>query len=234
MTVLYLVWELATGLNISDKFCSSILAFYRPGSLHRYTGLCTQEELDTVPLGVNFDLTTSPSISPKIVIISRSCLIVADCLAVGATWFALGLRFPTRRGDGFKGSITSVLLIDGTAFFLILAVLNSLHLTLTLISIAVEALQPISVVTIFTNPLSAILVSRFLLHLQSASLRAVGSLPPSQVSSLHLDHSLVFERVIGSLGASIAAEDYFMEDDLDNGDNGERADEPDLSQSSSE
>ncbi|TBU39369.1 hypothetical protein BD309DRAFT_1012023 [Dichomitus squalens] len=96
--------------------------------------------------------------------------------------------------------------------------------SLTLLSIDRDGLQPVSVVTAFTTPLSAILVSRFLLHLQSASLRAVGSIPSSQFSSLHLDRSLVFERVIGSLGASITAEDYLKEDYSD-GDNVERADE---------
>ncbi|TBU23311.1 hypothetical protein BD311DRAFT_768781 [Dichomitus squalens] len=109
-------------------------------------------------------------------------------------------------------------------YFLILAVLNSQHLAFTLLSIDVDAFTSISVVTVFTFPLSAILVSRFLLRLQSASLRAVGSIPSSQISSLHLDRSLVFERVVGSLGASIAAEDYLTEDH-DDGDNGERADD---------
>ncbi|TBU36149.1 hypothetical protein BD309DRAFT_995694 [Dichomitus squalens] len=111
-----------------------------------------------------------------------------------------------------------------TIYFLILTVLNSLHLALTLLSINVDALQPVSVVTVFTTPLSAVLISRFLLHLQTASLRAVGSIPSSQISSLHLDRSLVFERVVGSLGASIAAED-FLKEDYD-GDDGERADGP--------
>ncbi|TBU21405.1 hypothetical protein BD311DRAFT_734448 [Dichomitus squalens] len=75
------------------------------------------------------------------------------------------------------------------------------------------------------NMLSAILVSRFLLHLQSASLRAVSSIPSSQISSLHLHRSLVFERIVGSLGASITVEDYLI-DDYDDGDDGERAEEP--------
>ncbi|TBU21648.1 hypothetical protein BD311DRAFT_677895, partial [Dichomitus squalens] len=108
-----------------------------------------------------------------------------------------------------------------------LAVLNSLRLAFTMLSPTVDGSQPSypSVVSHFTIPLSAILVSRFLLHLQSASLRAVGSIPSSQISSLHLDRSLVFERVVGSLGASISAEDYLKEDYGD-GDDEERADEP--------
>ena len=59
--------------------------------------------------------------------------------------------------------------------------------------------------------LSTILIARFLLHLQSASLRAVGSVPSSQVSSMHLNESMI-ERVVGSLGASIAVDDHLEQD----------------------
>ncbi|TBU22649.1 hypothetical protein BD311DRAFT_675584, partial [Dichomitus squalens] len=213
-------------------------------ALKRSLTLCAVTTvLSLVPLGINFTrfglgLTgenvlpfgcteiddVSIGLAQKFTIISRLCLIAADCLAIGATWFTLGLHYPTRRGGVLKGSISSVLLMDGTIYFLILAVLNSLHLALTLLSINVDALQPVSVVTVFTTPLSAVLISRFLLHLQTASLRAVGSIPSSQISSLHLDRSLVFEWVVGSLGASIAAEDYLKEDY--DGDDGERADGP--------
>ncbi|TBU21404.1 hypothetical protein BD311DRAFT_678455, partial [Dichomitus squalens] len=80
--------------------------------------------------------------------------------------------------------------------------------------------------------LSAILISRFLLHLQSASLRTVGS--SSQVSSLYFERSLIFERVVGSLGASIAADDYLREDDYGEAGNAERADESALTRSTTE
>ncbi|TBU60084.1 hypothetical protein BD310DRAFT_876186 [Dichomitus squalens] len=123
--------------------------------------------------------------------------------------------------------------MDGTVYFLILAVLNSLHLAFTLLSVNTDALQPVSVMTVFTPPISAILVSRFLLHLQSASLRAIGSVPSSQISSLHVDRSLVLERVVGSIGASIATKDYLIEDDGDGHDVG-RADEHEPAQTSRE
>ena len=59
--------------------------------------------------------------------------------------------------------------------------------------------------------LSTILIARFLLHLQSASLRAVGSVPSLQVSSMCFNGSMI-ERVVGSLGASIAVDDYLEQD----------------------
>ncbi|TBU52338.1 hypothetical protein BD310DRAFT_832390, partial [Dichomitus squalens] len=264
MSILFLVWALATFLTISDEVCapSSLgsnettyiltspevqpftFTAIRVYALRRSLTLCAiTAVLSLVPFGINIakfgfgfnggnfflfgcaEIDSVPlGLSQKFVIVARSCSIAADCLAIGVTWFTLGLPYTTRRGGVLNGSLASVLLVDGTIYFLILAVLNALHLAFTLLSIAVDA-QSLSVVTVFTVPLSAILVSRFLLHLQSASLRAMGSLPSSQMSSLHPDRSLVFERVVGSLGASIAAEDY-LEEDYDYGDDGERAEEP--------
>ncbi|TBU60060.1 hypothetical protein BD310DRAFT_923811 [Dichomitus squalens] len=274
MTMLYLVSDLATFFNLSDKVCpppllgsnestyiltspevstsypliSSSKSRYfdfpaftaiRVYALRRSLTLCAiTAGLSLAPLGTNFAIfrlgLTGKNIFPLgctgfdnvsttslVTIISRSCVIAADCLAIGFTWFMLGLQYPAYRGGVLKGSIARVLLMDGA----ILAVLNSLHLAFTLLSINTDALEPTSVMTTFTFPLSAILVSRFLLHLQSASLRAVGSIPSSQISSLHFDRSLVFERVVGSLGASIAPADYLNEDHGD-GDDGESADEP--------
>ncbi|TBU21348.1 hypothetical protein BD311DRAFT_244193 [Dichomitus squalens] len=136
-----------------------------------------------------------------------------------------GKKWSTTSDDHKRRALNANIVYIGTIYFLILAVLSSLHLAFTLLSISVDALKSVSVVTAFTTPLSAILVSHFLLHLQSASLRAVGSIPSSQISSLHLDRSLVFERVVGSLGASISVEDH-LEDDCGDDENEERADEP--------
>ena len=51
--------------------------------------------------------------------------------------------------------------------------------------------------------ISAILVSRFLLHLQATYLRALGA-RSEQTSTASCVDSIVFERVIGSLAAPIA------------------------------
>ncbi|TBU51717.1 hypothetical protein BD310DRAFT_1003631 [Dichomitus squalens] len=248
MTMLCLVWDLATGLSISDKSCDLsvrgdaavdyllfiVLAAFtaiRVYALRRSLTLCAiTAVLSLVPLGINmayfgFGMTgenifpfgcTEMDDEPTSL---SHILIAADGLAIGATWFTLGL--PNSVGQGVKAD--SIIYV-GTIYFLTLAVLNSLHLAFTLLSVDIDAVQPVSVVANFTTPLSAILVSRLLLHLQSASLRAVGSIPSSHISSLHLNRSLVFERVVGSLGASIVAEDYLKED-YGGGDDGERADE---------
>ncbi|TBU21297.1 hypothetical protein BD311DRAFT_615754, partial [Dichomitus squalens] len=77
----------------------------------------------------------------------------------------------------------------------------------------IDELQVTSVITNFTIPFSAILISRFLLHLQSASIGDTGSILSSRDSLTNLDGgSVIFERVVGSLGASIAPSDYLVQD----------------------
>ncbi|TBU34123.1 hypothetical protein BD311DRAFT_683366 [Dichomitus squalens] len=183
--------------------------------------------LATVPVGVNFAnfsfgltgenlplfgcaeaIGTPVDVTKMLTIVARSCLIAADCIAVAATWFTLSRRHRNlRQGNSLRGSISSVLLVDGTIYFLTLAILNALHLTFTMLSLGVAALESTSYITAFTTPLSAVLVSRFLLHLQSANLRAVG-MASSQALTASRDSTIVFDRVVGSLGASVVLDDY--------------------------
>ncbi|TBU38675.1 hypothetical protein BD309DRAFT_1022685 [Dichomitus squalens] len=149
---------------------------------------------------------------------------MADCIAIWATWYTLSRR----HANIPKSSISRLLLVDGTVYFLILLVLNSLHLAFTILSLDVDFLLSSSNATNFTYPLSAVLISRFLLHLQSVNLRALDfgssrALTPSHSSSI------VFDRVAGSLGASLAPSDYFgpedgsVEDGVDGGQDVESA-----------
>ncbi|TBU21641.1 hypothetical protein BD311DRAFT_677894, partial [Dichomitus squalens] len=144
-------------------------------------------------------------------IVSRSCLIAADCLAASVTWFALARPRSIHTLGVRQGSLAGVLLIDGDVFR-ILAILNSLHLALTIVSFDIIALQATSEIANFTIPLTAVLVSRFLLHLQSASMRAMDATSSSRMQSTNVNHSLVFEHAIGSLGASISVDDYLVQE----------------------
>ncbi|RPD59933.1 hypothetical protein L227DRAFT_575932 [Lentinus tigrinus ALCF2SS1-6] len=139
------------------------------------------------------------------VIISRTCLIVADFIVLGVTWYGtyrtLRLVRVAAVGEQSKHTYSGVLFRDGTIYFVILAILNFLHLLFTLLSIAVYALQPTSFVTTFTEPLTSILVSWFLLDLQEVGIYRADP----QLSSLSVGQgSLHFNsRVIGSLGESL-------------------------------
>ncbi|TBU23706.1 hypothetical protein BD311DRAFT_767969 [Dichomitus squalens] len=125
-------------------------------------------------------------------------------------------------------------------YFLTLLALNSLHLILTELSqLNGPSLQEASFISLFAEPLvapppyelprthlvtphvrlTAILVSRFLLHLQSAKHRTVAELAASftmDSTSLPDATSIRFGRVLGSLDQSLSPEDYFGEgEDLD-------------------
>ncbi|RDX49147.1 hypothetical protein OH76DRAFT_1483363 [Lentinus brumalis] len=102
-----------------------------------------------------------------VVIISRVPLIAADCLLVYITWTKLnnwsGLKDITKAR---RPSLSDILFRGGTIYFVVLFVLNVLHLILS--ATAVAGNEDGSYVTQFTAPLTAILTSHFLLELQEA------------------------------------------------------------------
>ncbi|TFK86463.1 hypothetical protein K466DRAFT_600298 [Polyporus arcularius HHB13444] len=153
----------------------------------------------------------------KVTIASRTSLISADALLVLTTWWTLS-RGSVLVQHRSKGSFVYVLLRDGTIYFIALLALNALHLTLTLLS-HIQALQSVSVVTLFTEPVTGILVSRFLLNLQSVNQTALDIDSSIQIesSSGKTSESLVFERVVGSLGSRTLAEEDEVCGDEDTG-----------------
>ncbi|KAI0692814.1 hypothetical protein C8T65DRAFT_744991 [Cerioporus squamosus] len=135
--------------------------------------------------------------------VSRGGLIIADFLLIVVTWRTLGRGsvrpcFPRRAA----GSLTDIMLWNGMIYFVLLTLLNVLHLAFTVAEVASDAFT--SYISIFTDPLTALLVSRFLLDLQEAT---------QQDMKLDTDHplhfspdwngSLSFARVMGSIGAII-------------------------------
>ncbi|KAM5536607.1 hypothetical protein V8D89_009702 [Ganoderma adspersum] len=153
-------------------------------------------------------------------VVSRTSLILANCLAISVTWYAMrhGRAFSRYIGVGLtkRKSLAGVLFWDGFIYFLVLAIIDALHMTLTLLSISKLIVQDyLSYLTLFTVPLSSILMSRFMLHLQAAHCRATG-LDSSQYSTAKRS-SLIFERTIGSMGSCLPPESFFTttDDELD-------------------
>ncbi|KAM5541391.1 hypothetical protein V8D89_004945 [Ganoderma adspersum] len=188
---------------------------------------------DSTPEDVGRRLATQTFLT----IISRASIIAADSLLILVTWISL-FRKHTKLSLTFgAATLAEVLLRDGTIYFVsvilplvppsplpliprkrsVLMVLNVLHLTFSLVSVAIPALQNASYMTAFTDPITSILVQRFMLHLQAANHRALDLDLSQKASSVQRSSSLVFDRVIGSLGASIPPEDFFgsSEDDMD-------------------
>ncbi|KAH9847861.1 hypothetical protein C2E23DRAFT_942275, partial [Lenzites betulinus] len=157
------------------------------------------------------------------VILSRGCLIIADMLAVVVTWASW------RKTRGVSSAVlrtsvptlSNVLIYNGQSSSHLVVVCNVLHLTLTLISIATPY-EETSVVTSLTDPLTTILVCRFLLDLQRANQAMLGrsSMGPQLMSgdsegpSGPRQHTLRFaSSVMGSISQSLTMVDEEL--DLD-------------------
>ncbi|TFK85092.1 hypothetical protein K466DRAFT_601461 [Polyporus arcularius HHB13444] len=150
-------------------------------------------------------LTLKCMLQADIVIISRASLIVSDVLLVGLTWRALPqhtVSFASLCKTGV--SLTTVLLRDGTFYFGILCILNILHLIFSLTSMF-GFITGASNISTFTEVVTAVLVSRFLLNLQEANkvvCRGVSS-EMDQLSTIAEGRTISFARFIGSIGESI-------------------------------
>ncbi|KAI0708806.1 hypothetical protein C8T65DRAFT_740025 [Cerioporus squamosus] len=154
--------------------------------------------LSVAPAGVNL---VPSAEQPSVTIISRVPLIVADILLIYITWANLSSGgVPRGIGQSKRRSLPDILLCDGTVYFIVLLVLNGLHLTLEVLSVALTA-DNTSYVPIFTGPITAILVSRFLLQLQEASQTVVrvDSDDPLHISMNTYDGTPSFIRSLGAV-----------------------------------
>ncbi|KAH9927908.1 uncharacterized protein BXZ73DRAFT_48710 [Epithele typhae] len=127
--------------------------------------------LDDSLIGCTNILTRVAHVFSTVVIISRSCTIISDAILIWVTWKTLprqGLAFATH----IKGSVpsfSSILMINGTIYFAVLLILNVLHLAFTLSSVFNNPGALTSNLSQFTLPLTAVLISRFLMGLQEAN-----------------------------------------------------------------
>ncbi|EIW59947.1 uncharacterized protein TRAVEDRAFT_64712 [Trametes versicolor FP-101664 SS1] len=140
------------------------------------------------------------------VVVSRSCAIIADIIAITVTWRSTVNVHGVLAGDR-RSSVASTLFVNGTIYFLVFVTMNTFHLLLTLLSV-VDALEPVSLVTVFTDPLATVLTCRFLLALQSANQQALGqgSAEDGEDDERGGSSTLQFaSRIIGSIAASIPA-----------------------------
>ncbi|TFK83872.1 hypothetical protein K466DRAFT_602487 [Polyporus arcularius HHB13444] len=103
-----------------------------------------------------------------VVISSRVPLVIADILLIYITCIKLSSREALRGICRKRLSLSGILFRDGIIYFVILFCLNLLHLVFSVTAVASNSTDQ-SYVPIFTAPISAILVSRFLLELQEAN-----------------------------------------------------------------
>ncbi|KAJ3018170.1 hypothetical protein NUW54_g405 [Trametes sanguinea] len=141
----------------------------------------------------------------KRVIIARTCAMAADSLVIAVSWW-YGATTSSFRGLRHQTMpLAQIVLVNGTIYFIALLILNALHLTFTLVSI-VGVANAVSEVIVLTDPLTAILICRFLLALHAADCKDAGSPLEDSVLGETSDRggTLRFTSAIASMGADLA------------------------------
>ncbi|KAI0681953.1 hypothetical protein C8T65DRAFT_751058 [Cerioporus squamosus] len=119
--------------------------------------------------------------------------------AVGSLVSSLGPEEDTE----YSGD-TEVLLRDGTIYFITLFIVNSLSMIFSSLGMSDAPLHANSMVPRFTEPLTASLILRFLIHIQSVNQQVNDEdLDTTQGGSGVQIRSLLFQRVVGSIGSSL-------------------------------
>ncbi|KAI0660893.1 hypothetical protein C8Q70DRAFT_1099302 [Cubamyces menziesii] len=100
--------------------------------------------------------------SSTVLIFTRSSVITADVLVLLITWWkTYDIRRLAAQTD-VKVSLTSLIVRDGTIYFLVLLYMNTIHIVLSLTGRFTFTIT-------FEEPLTTILVSRFLLNLREVN-----------------------------------------------------------------
>ncbi|CDO76836.1 hypothetical protein BN946_scf185033.g33 [Trametes cinnabarina] len=132
-------------------------------------------------------------------LLARVPLVIADIAMVVITWMT---QYKTHRlalSVRGKMNLATVLLRDGTLYFMILTAINITQMVTSAMSVFTQnvGLLPSYLVT-FSEPVTAILVSSFLTDLRKAADASTHQHSLASVGTLEF-------RVVGSLGASLAA-----------------------------
>ncbi|RDX48216.1 hypothetical protein OH76DRAFT_1312760, partial [Lentinus brumalis] len=116
-------------------------------------------------------------LSKQLTIASRTSIIAADVFVIAVTWWnTYGIRKLSRHAR-LGTSFGTLLLRDGTIYFIVLLAMNVVHMTLNTVK-PNNLVQQASYVTILENPITSVLISRFILNL-----REVDQLGPGDASS---------------------------------------------------
>ncbi|TFK83881.1 hypothetical protein K466DRAFT_602495 [Polyporus arcularius HHB13444] len=193
---------------------------------------CVYEDNTTVALDlkfVSFNLikcigSDSVQGDRTVVIIARVPLIAADILLIYITWTMLkGRAALTHFQQSKRLTLSDVLFRGGVIYFVILFILNVLHLVLTAAPVAIDNGYG-SFVTAFTAPyvshfngniITAILTSRFLLALQEANQTVVRLDPDDPLHSSRNPWDSGTPSFISSLGGFVNPARLARSDDDD-------------------
>ncbi|KAI0701126.1 hypothetical protein C8T65DRAFT_697124 [Cerioporus squamosus] len=147
--------------------------------------------------------------------LSRGSLILADVIVIAVTWHTTYKTTKiAREGRLGTSSLSLILLRDGTIYFVIILLMNVLHLMFS-IGAVFSKYADISDISLLLEPTESILVSRFLMNLQEANKRLLsGASLDSSTGGPEVTTTIRFDRVIGPLGNSVFS-DTKGEEELD-------------------
>ncbi|KAH9917901.1 uncharacterized protein BXZ73DRAFT_105421 [Epithele typhae] len=161
--------------------------------------------------------TESPALSAicTLSIVSRTSLMLSDLVVVASAW---AMTYRTGGLPDMKAltvpSFCARFLVNGSIYFVVLLALNATHLALSLLSVArtgQSAAGPTpSYVVSFTEPITAMLVSRFMLDLQRVKERSCGAQYGESFATEFAGGENV--NVLGSLGSTLRTADLWAAD----------------------
>ncbi|KAJ8473870.1 hypothetical protein ONZ51_g7598 [Trametes cubensis] len=138
-----------------------------------------------------------------VTIASRTCLIVGDLIVLAVTWQSTFNIARAARMARMRVSLTYSILTDGTLYFVCLLILN-------VVNIVVNVVNNDSAVSAFQDPITSILVSRFLLNLRDV--HDTSDTRPSFVQSQRegATHATTvqFAEFVRPMGADLAFDDW--------------------------
>ncbi|KAI9069900.1 hypothetical protein FKP32DRAFT_1670987 [Trametes sanguinea] len=112
-------------------------------------------------------------IGTPLTIVSRSSLMAADAMVIVVTWASTYRLRKATRDVGLGTSFGTLLLRDGTIYFVVLVAMNIVHLVLNTVN-PNNFVQQASYVTVLENPITSVLISRFILNLRAVDHRGGG------------------------------------------------------------
>ncbi|RPD71413.1 hypothetical protein L226DRAFT_615446 [Lentinus tigrinus ALCF2SS1-7] len=98
--------------------------------------------------------------SSRLSILTRTCVLVGDLLVVLITWYTTYRTWRASRTAQFKVSLSTLLLRDGTIYFVVILVLSALQLLFLFIN------DIRNIETTFADTLMPLLISRLILNLR--------------------------------------------------------------------
>ncbi|TBU33886.1 hypothetical protein BD311DRAFT_684372 [Dichomitus squalens] len=141
--------------------------------------------------------------------VPRACLIAADVIVIFTTWHATYRTRATVRNAfapiSSRRTLSSILLRDGTLYFVVVLVMNIIYLVLTMQRSQVDVVTQVSYVVELTEPMTAILISRFILNLQEVDRRPLDISLSTTYTWSHAksDDIVLTSRIVGSMGSSL-------------------------------